>query len=115
MYALPVLVVNAGQPKFMDGSLVHLPIELQSRYQLDWYAHNTKNGWNKCPQGYSVYVESDPVGNKYVLPGLIIAGEVRPKKKYYPNPIEYKREEITAFAKSIMTKAIACERQRIEN
>lgn len=113
MYALPIVILVAGQPTLLDGVLVKLPAELQTTYQLNWYVFQSKKGWNQCPQGFAVYVETDFSGQKYIMPGLLLEGEPRPKKwKIYSNPIFLSRKKVEEFAKSIIQESDRAQREK---
>lgn len=113
MFALPVVTLIAGQPALMDGILVRLPSELQTSYQLNWYAFEARPGWSKCPQGFAVYVEIDAFGQKYVLPGLLLKDEPRPKNwKIHPQPVIFTRDQIKQFTRSMFEASERAQRQK---
>ena len=115
MYALPVIIVSGDQPKFYDGTLVHLPPELHTPYQMDWYVKRTVQGWNKCPQGYYVFVATGPSGDKYIVPGLNIIGEKRSSKKFYQDPHSFEKDKIRAFAHNLIEELTRIQKAKDED
>lgn len=108
-----MIVLASGQPVLLDGSLVNLPAELQTKSQLDWYAFQAKKGWSRCPQGFAVYVDADAADRKYVLPGLLIEGEPRPKKwRMYSRPIFLSREAVVEFTRSMFQEVDRVQREK---
>jgi signal transduction histidine kinase len=105
MYALPVVIVRDEQARFFQGILFQLPPELQTKYQMDWYANRVIQGWSRCPQGYNVFVAFDQSGDKYIIPGLTIAGEKRPTKRFYKEPHFFTRDDIVKFSESLMQES----------
>src|SRR5437879_5150934 len=81
MYAIPALIIGPDSSRFLDGIFFHLPAELASNHQMNWYARSAPVGWSVCPQSYHVYAAVDAEGNKHVLPGLLIKDGSKPKKK----------------------------------
>lgn len=114
MYALPTIVVSEGTANFTEGSLFRLPPELGTKYQIDWYVNRSKPGWNRCPQGYHVYVVDDVGGTRFIIPGLNIIGEARPNKKYYESPILFSKQQIVEFANSLTEESIRVEKAKDE-
>lgn len=113
MYALPIVHLVSGQPVLIDGLLFSLPAELQTKSQLSWYAFQSKNGWNYCPQGFAVYVNTDTSGKKYILPGLLLSGEPRPKKwRMYSQPIYLSRDAVVEFAKTMFQETDRAQKEK---
>ncbi|MBP6014338.1 MAG: HAMP domain-containing histidine kinase [Alphaproteobacteria bacterium] len=104
MHALPVVIGSGGEHKLFDGTLVSLPIELRSPYQMTVYTKMAPKGWSQCPQGYWVFVAIDSDGNRYVVPGLTIAGERRSKKKFFERTHEFSKDRVEAFCKSLISE-----------
>ena len=115
MHALPVIIVRGDQSTFTQGTLVELPPELQTPYQMKWYVERAVAGWNKCPQGYDVFVAVDSSGVRYVIPGLNILGEKRSKKKFYEQPYLFTKGKITDFAKALMEESTKVQRAKEED
>ena len=105
MYALSALIVGPETERFINGIFFHLPAELSSTYQMNWYARQAPVGWSVCPQSYNVFAALDSNGNKYVLPGLLIHGGSNPKKKYYSNPHIFPKEEIVSFCNTLIDES----------
>jgi signal transduction histidine kinase len=108
LYALPTVIAGQGEVRLLQGTLVLLPVELRTPYQIEHYATKAPKGWSRCPQGYLIYVALDDDGTKYALPGLTIEGEKRSKKKFIRQPYEFTKQNIEALCASIVQ-----ERERI--
>lgn len=115
MSALPLIVVEGPRVNFQDGSLFKLPPELNTTYQMNWYVNQAVRGWNRCPQGYCVYVAVDQSGTKYIVPGLNIEGEKRPSRKYYDSPYFFSKQKVEAFVSGVIEERSDADRTRAEN
>jgi len=107
--------VTDGKSRFIEGTLFRLPPELQTNFQMDWYVNRTVRGWNKCPQGYSVYAIEGPVGDKYIIPGLNIVGEKRPTKKFYEASYFFSKDQIAHFANNLVEEASRLQKAKDED
>lgn len=108
MYALTVVIEQAGDHAVTPGSLVSMPVELLTPEQMRRYLA-APAGWSICPLGYSVYGTQGPDGSRIIVPGIIIHGEKKPKRKLEGYSAIFDRKKIENFAKSIVD-----ERRRIE-
>ena len=115
VYALSVIIVTNDETQLLDGSLIKLPVELQSKYQMDWYAKQAAPGWTKCPQGYYVFTAIDHNGVRYVFPGLNLEQEKRPAKKFYTVPHFFTKERILQFAESVLGESERLQRAKDED
>lgn len=102
MFALPVVVCGSAERQFVDGLMFSLPAELKTKHQLDFYATKVPSGWSRCPQRYWVFAKSDSEGVKYVLPGLMLEGEERPKKKYHQQ--QFRKASIEEYCNALISE-----------
>ena len=101
MYALTVVIIQPGETTVQRGTLFPTPVELYTGEQMRRYSA-APLGWSRCPLDFHIYATNAPDGSRIVVPGIIVPGEKRPKRKLYDYGVEFPKAKIEAFAKSIV-------------
>jgi len=81
--------------------LVKLPVELSTDVQQRFYLGITNDGWFVDDQGYNVYSKSDTLGNRIVVPGIILDQGSKHKKIYGYNT-KFTKTQIEQFVAGII-------------
>ena len=74
-----------------------LPAELASNIQVSIYV-SASPGWNRCPLGYSFFVDGSDKDSKIIVPGIVLDGDPFPKRKFYFPPFKVSKQTIEKFA-----------------
>src|SRR5579871_6304003 len=96
MAAITIIEFDRGFQTTQRGSLLNCPAEILALSQMAFY-QACKVGWSKCPLGFSVYAAFDAMGRKLVVPGVIVPGDVSPRRKFPDYKVRFSREQIESF------------------
>lgn len=111
MSAIPIVQFDRGFQEIMRGTLHDCPAEFFSMSQMSFY-QGCKAGWNKCPLGYWTYSAFDAMGRKLVVPGIILPGEPKPKRKFPDYRIVFSKVQIEKFLQPILNMSGEIKLQR---
>lgn len=102
MFAIPIFLRRYdGENTLYRGSLVNLPVELTTKVQEKFYLDISNDGWFIDDLGYSVYSKSDTLGNRIVVPGIILQDGSK-HKKIYGYSTKFTKDQIEDFVSGII-------------
>lgn len=113
MFAITTIVVG-GDASYdvFDGALHRLPPELMTPSLVKDYVRKLKLGWSVEEFGYQIYRRTDGQIT-FVVPGLIILGRPKPKKKFGEYKVEFGEKQIESYVDGLV-KNIEAERLKAE-
>lgn len=98
LLAFPHIYVDVnGSHQYHDGALFALPPELCDPYRLAKYLEIKGVGWQKTEFSYMAYIQSDEIGNKYILPGLFLTDTPIPAKRFPGYKAKFSRSQVERY------------------